>query len=90
MHHTSTLNPDVLSLSFKISFSKQPVAHTTETGYVTPGIEQLGAAPQAFSSLLLDIQDVDSGDTGDAPMCSEYVRDIYKYLQQLEVRSWDV
>ncbi|XP_055029786.2 G2/mitotic-specific cyclin-B1 isoform X1 [Misgurnus anguillicaudatus] len=64
---------------------KQPVAHTTDKGDVTLGTERKGAAPQAFSSLLLDIQDVDSGDTGDAQMCSEYVRDIYNYLQQLEV-----
>nr|XP_055029787.1 G2/mitotic-specific cyclin-B1-like isoform X2 [Misgurnus anguillicaudatus] len=63
----------------------KPVAHTTDKGDVTLGTERKGAAPQAFSSLLLDIQDVDSGDTGDAQMCSEYVRDIYNYLQQLEV-----
>lgn len=65
---------------------KQPVTHTAETGDVSQGSERQGAAaPQAFSSLLLDIQDVDSADAVDAQMCSEYVRDIYSYLQQLEV-----
>ncbi|XP_043089503.1 G2/mitotic-specific cyclin-B1-like [Puntigrus tetrazona] len=42
-------------------------------------------APQTFSILLLNIPDVDSADAGDAQMCSEYVCDIYAYLQQLEV-----
>lgn len=50
---------------------KQPVTHTHT---------------EVFSSLLLNIiPDVDSADALDAQMCSEYVRDIYAYLQQLEV-----
>ncbi|XP_048381623.2 G2/mitotic-specific cyclin-B1 [Stegostoma tigrinum] len=42
---------------------------------------------QAFSDVLLPVKDVDADD-GDNPMlCSEYVKDIYKYLRQLEVEQ---
>ncbi|KAK2853641.1 hypothetical protein Q5P01_006302 [Channa striata] len=42
---------------------------------------------QAFSEALLDVQDVDEQD-GDLPqLCSEYVKDIYNYLQDLEVQQ---
>ncbi|KAA0714796.1 G2/mitotic-specific cyclin-B1 [Triplophysa tibetana] len=64
---------------------KLPVTHTAETVDVSQDSKRQGTAPQAFSSLLLDIQDVDSADAVDAQMCSEYVRDIYSYLHQLEV-----
>ncbi|XP_056622308.1 G2/mitotic-specific cyclin-B1-like isoform X2 [Triplophysa dalaica] len=63
----------------------KPVPHTAETVDVSQDSKRQGTAAQAFSSLLLDIQDVDSADAVDAQMCSEYVRDIYSYLQQLEV-----
>lgn len=82
MHHVS-----VLSLCLN-SLSQHPVTHKAETGEVSQGSKRQGAAPQAFSSLLLDIEDVDSADAGDPQMCSEYVRDIYSYLQDLEVRVW--
>ncbi|KAK2853655.1 hypothetical protein Q5P01_006316 [Channa striata] len=42
---------------------------------------------QAFSEALLDVQDVDEQD-GDLPqLCSEYVKDIYNYLHDLEVQQ---
>ncbi|XP_042187725.1 G2/mitotic-specific cyclin-B1-like isoform X2 [Callorhinchus milii] len=42
---------------------------------------------QAFSEVLLPVKDVDEDD-GDNPMlCSEYVKDIYKYLRQLEAEQ---
>ncbi|XP_071345777.1 G2/mitotic-specific cyclin-B2-like isoform X2 [Trachinotus anak] len=42
---------------------------------------------QAFSEALLTVQDVDEQD-GDLPqLCSEYVKDIYKYLHVLEVEQ---
>ncbi|CAL8320943.1 unnamed protein product [Lota lota] len=48
-----------------------------------------GCAPselcQAFSDVLLDIKDVDADDYNNPMLCSEYVKEIYKYLQQLEV-----
>uniref|UniRef100_A0AAY4CSJ9 G2/mitotic-specific cyclin-B1 n=1 Tax=Denticeps clupeoides TaxID=299321 RepID=A0AAY4CSJ9_9TELE len=40
---------------------------------------------QAFSDALIeDIKDVDSDDYDNPMLCSEYVKDIYKYLRQLE------
>ncbi|XP_059830434.1 G2/mitotic-specific cyclin-B1 [Hypanus sabinus] len=42
---------------------------------------------QAFSEVLLPVKDVDAAD-GDNPMlCSNYVKDIYKYLRQLEIEQ---
>lgn len=42
---------------------------------------------QAFSDVILHnaIRDVDADDYGNPMLCSEYVKDIYKYLRQLEV-----
>ncbi|XP_067885546.1 G2/mitotic-specific cyclin-B1-like isoform X1 [Heterodontus francisci] len=59
---------------------------------VSPSLmETSGCIPedlcQAFSDVLLPVKDVDADD-GDNPMlCSEYVKDIYKYLRQLEVEQ---
>ncbi|XP_041753916.2 G2/mitotic-specific cyclin-B1 isoform X1 [Coregonus clupeaformis] len=41
--------------------------------------------PQAFSHALLNIPDVDSADAGDSSLCSDYVKDIYAHLRNLEV-----
>lgn len=52
-------------------------------------METSGCAPielcQAFSDVLLSIKDVDADDYDNPMLCSEYVKDIYKYLQKLEV-----
>ncbi|KFQ49697.1 G2/mitotic-specific cyclin-B1, partial [Pelecanus crispus] len=40
---------------------------------------------KAFSDVLLDVEDVDAEDSADANLCSNYVKDIYKYLRDLEV-----
>lgn len=70
---------------------QQPVPHTDEAILESEHLQNPATAPQAFSSLLLNIiPDVDSADALDAQMCSEYVQDIYAYLQQLEVKGWDV
>lgn len=42
---------------------------------------------QAFSETLLTIQDVDEQDADQPQLCSEYVKDIYKYLHTLEVQQ---
>nr|XP_020511699.1 G2/mitotic-specific cyclin-B2-like isoform X1 [Labrus bergylta] len=42
---------------------------------------------QAFSEALLAVQDVDELDADQPQLCSEYVKDIYKYLQVLEVEQ---
>ncbi|NXH79377.1 CCNB1 protein, partial [Hydrobates tethys] len=39
---------------------------------------------QAFSDVLLDVEDIDAEDD-DPSLCSNYVKDIYKYLRHLEV-----
>ncbi|XP_009635576.2 G2/mitotic-specific cyclin-B1 [Egretta garzetta] len=39
---------------------------------------------QAFSDVLLDVEDVDAEDGADPKLCSDYVKDIYKYLRSLE------
>lgn len=54
-------------------------------------METSGCAPadlcQAFSDVILNtaIRDVDADDYDNPMLCSEYVKDIYKYLRQLEV-----
>ncbi|XP_067245009.1 G2/mitotic-specific cyclin-B1-like isoform X2 [Chanodichthys erythropterus] len=64
----------------------KPDPHTDVVILDSEHLQNPATAPQAFSSLLLNIiPDVDSADALDAQMCSEYVRDIYAYLQQLEV-----
>lgn len=40
---------------------------------------------QAFSDVLLEVKDVDADDGADPNLCSEYVKDIYSYLRDLEV-----
>uniref|UniRef100_A0A8C7TNN3 Cyclin B1 n=1 Tax=Oncorhynchus mykiss TaxID=8022 RepID=A0A8C7TNN3_ONCMY len=54
-------------------------------------METSGCAPielcQAFSDVLLNIKDVDADDYDNPMLCSEYVKDIYKYLQKLEVEQ---
>ncbi|KAM7015078.1 G2/mitotic-specific cyclin-B2-like isoform 2-T2 [Tautogolabrus adspersus] len=42
---------------------------------------------QAFSEALLTVQDVDEEDADQPQLCSEYVKDIYKYLHVLEVEQ---
>ncbi|XP_008585404.1 PREDICTED: G2/mitotic-specific cyclin-B1 [Galeopterus variegatus] len=53
-------------------------------------METSGCAPaeeylcQAFSDVILAVNDVDAEDGADPNLCSEYVKDIYAYLKQLE------
>ncbi|KAL2100388.1 hypothetical protein ACEWY4_004782 [Coilia grayii] len=55
-------------------------------------METSGCAPddlcQAFSDALIeDVKDVDVDDYDNPMLCSEYVKDIYKYLRQLETEQ---
>ncbi|CAB1332715.1 unnamed protein product [Coregonus sp. 'balchen'] len=65
-----------------------PVQVLPEPVSPTP-METSGCAPndlcQAFSDVLLNIKDVDADDYDNPMLCSEYVKDIYKYLQKLEI-----
>lgn len=40
---------------------------------------------QAFSAALLSVEDVDEHDGEQPQLCSEYVKEIYSYLHELEV-----
>ncbi|XP_043919667.1 G2/mitotic-specific cyclin-B1 isoform X2 [Protopterus annectens] len=42
---------------------------------------------QAFSDVLLQVKDVDADDAGNTMLCSEYVKEIYDYLRQLEAEQ---
>ncbi|XP_029702374.1 G2/mitotic-specific cyclin-B2-like isoform X1 [Takifugu rubripes] len=42
---------------------------------------------QAFSEVLLTVQDVDEDDADQPQLCSQYVKDIYSYLHDLEVQQ---
>uniref|UniRef100_A0A8B9NHG7 Cyclin B2 n=1 Tax=Accipiter nisus TaxID=211598 RepID=A0A8B9NHG7_9AVES len=43
---------------------------------------------QAFSDVLLNnVEDIDSEDWGNPQLCSDYVKDIYLYLRELEVQQ---
>ncbi|KAL4613370.1 G2/mitotic-specific cyclin-B2 [Arapaima gigas] len=42
---------------------------------------------QAFSDTLLAVEDIDEGDADVPQLCSEYVKDIYVYLRQLEAQQ---
>ncbi|XP_053555676.1 G2/mitotic-specific cyclin-B1-like [Bombina bombina] len=43
--------------------------------------------PEAFSSIIIQVKDVDSEDAGNPLLCSDYVKDIYCYLRSLEVQQ---
>ncbi|NWU91872.1 CCNB2 protein, partial [Upupa epops] len=43
---------------------------------------------QAFSDVLLShVEDIDAEDSGNPQLCSDYVKDIYLYLRELELRQ---
>lgn len=69
-------------------FSSQTLQVVSEPSSPVP-METSGCASdelcQAFSDVLLNIKDVDADDYDNPMLCSEYVKDIYKYLRQLEV-----
>lgn len=58
-----------------------PSASPMETSGCAPAEEDLC---QAFSDVILAVSDVDAEDGADPNLCSEYVKDIYVYLRQLE------
>ncbi|KAM6157351.1 G2/mitotic-specific cyclin-B1 isoform 1-T1 [Erethizon dorsatum] len=58
-----------------------PSPSPMETSGCAPAEEDLC---QAFSDVILAVNDVDAEDGADPNLCSEYVKDIYTYLRQLE------
>uniref|UniRef100_A0A2K6S6P4 G2/mitotic-specific cyclin-B1 n=1 Tax=Saimiri boliviensis boliviensis TaxID=39432 RepID=A0A2K6S6P4_SAIBB len=67
--------------------SPEPIL--VDTPSLSP-METSGCAPaeedlcQAFSDVILVVNDVDAEDGVDSNLCSEYVKDLYAYLRQLE------
>uniref|UniRef100_A0A8C5GDT1 Cyclin N-terminal domain-containing protein n=1 Tax=Gouania willdenowi TaxID=441366 RepID=A0A8C5GDT1_GOUWI len=61
---------------------------TSPTPMETSGCEPADLC-QAFSDVILHtaIRDVDADDYDNPMLCSEYVKDIYKYLRQLEIEQ---
>lgn len=74
---------------FELLLDFPPFQVPPEPASPTP-METSGCEPadlcQAFSDVILDtaIRDVDADDYDNPMLCSEYVKDIYKYLRQLE------
>uniref|UniRef100_A0A8C3S9U9 G2/mitotic-specific cyclin-B1 n=1 Tax=Chelydra serpentina TaxID=8475 RepID=A0A8C3S9U9_CHESE len=60
---------------------ESPSPSPMETSGCVPAEEVLC---QAFSDVLLEVKDVDADDGADPNLCSEYVKDIYGYLRELE------
>ncbi|KAG7468031.1 hypothetical protein MATL_G00138430 [Megalops atlanticus] len=59
-------------------------ARVSVSSDVSMGEEELC---QAFSETLVAVEDIDEGDADLPQLCSEYVKDIYAYLRQLEVQQ---
>ncbi|XP_043960494.1 G2/mitotic-specific cyclin-B2 [Gambusia affinis] len=52
-----------------------------------PSLEMERELCRAFSETLLPVPDVDEQDAAEPQLCSHYVKDIYAYLQSLEVQQ---
>ena len=71
------------------NYFKKSLCFQVDTPSPSP-METSGCAPaeeylcQAFSDVILAVSDVDAEDGADPNLCSEYVKDIYAYLRQLE------
>ncbi|XP_024274671.1 G2/mitotic-specific cyclin-B2 isoform X4 [Oncorhynchus tshawytscha] len=63
---------------------RSPVPQPEESANVSMKEEELC---QAFSVALLAVEDIDEGDSDMPQLCSEYIKDIYGYLQCLETQQ---
>nr|XP_046201926.1 G2/mitotic-specific cyclin-B2-like isoform X1 [Oncorhynchus gorbuscha] len=63
---------------------RSPVPQPEESANVSMKEEELC---QAFSVALLAVEDIDEGDSDMPQLCSEYIKDIYGYLQRLETQQ---
>ncbi|XP_068190956.1 G2/mitotic-specific cyclin-B1 [Antennarius striatus] len=76
---------DVVPVKPEVQVPPEPASPTQME---TSGCEPADLC-QAFSDVLLDnaVRDVDADDYENPMLCSEYVKEIYKYLQQLEAEQ---
>ncbi|KAM6975230.1 G2/mitotic-specific cyclin-B1 [Tautogolabrus adspersus] len=83
---------NVVPVKPELEVPEVQVSYLPEPASPTP-METSGCEPadlcQAFSDVILHnaIRDVDADDYENPMLCSEYVKDIYKYLRQLEVEQ---
>ncbi|KAM9423831.1 G2/mitotic-specific cyclin-B2-like isoform 2-T2 [Salvelinus alpinus] len=54
---------------------------------VSANVSMKEALCQVFSVALLAVEDIDEGDSDLPQLCSEYIKDIYGYLQRLETQQ---
>ncbi|XP_006803542.1 G2/mitotic-specific cyclin-B1 [Neolamprologus brichardi] len=80
-----TKQKDVIPVKPEVQAPPEPASPTPME---TSGCEPADLC-QAFSDVILHtaIRDVDADDYDNPMLCSEYVKDIYKYLRQLEVEQ---
>lgn len=72
-----------------LSLLQVPPEPASPTPMETSGCEPADLC-QAFSDVILStaIRDVDADDYDNPMLCSDYVKDIYKYLRQLEASDF--
>nr|ADP95148.1 cyclin B [Macrobrachium rosenbergii] len=63
---------------------REPTENVEDMDVQEAKVEELSIA---FSTQLLNVEDIDSQDHGNPQLVFEYVNDIYKYLRELEDRS---
>ncbi|XP_048828920.1 G2/mitotic-specific cyclin-B2-like [Brienomyrus brachyistius] len=92
--------PAKKSASFKVQATKKPksdsqlpappAAALPVCHKATPEVAAVVCADvstnEAFSSTRFAVEDIDEGDSGMPQLCSDYVKDIYKYLKDLEAQ----
>uniref|UniRef100_H3CI02 Cyclin B1 n=1 Tax=Tetraodon nigroviridis TaxID=99883 RepID=H3CI02_TETNG len=87
--HVLPVKPEPVQVSeTNVSGDGVPPEPASPTPMETSGCEPADLC-QAFSDVILTtaIRDVDADDYDNPMLCSEYVKDIYKYLRQLEVEQ---
>ncbi|XP_073440284.1 G2/mitotic-specific cyclin-B1 isoform X2 [Dendrobates tinctorius] len=67
--------------------SKEEEKMASPSPMETPGASPMEEQSQAFSNALLEIKDVDGEDSGNPMLCSDYVKDIYCYMMDLETKQ---
>ncbi|XP_030581022.1 G2/mitotic-specific cyclin-B2 isoform X2 [Archocentrus centrarchus] len=71
----------------QVQAAAAPLPSVSEESVVNVSMKEETELCQAFSEALLTIQDVDEQDVDQPQLCSDYVKDIYKYLHVLEVQQ---
>ncbi|XP_040890607.1 G2/mitotic-specific cyclin-B2-like isoform X1 [Toxotes jaculatrix] len=79
--------PTVVPPVVQVPAPADPVPPASEESADVSMKEEEGELCQAFSEVLLTVQDVDEQDADLPQLCSQYVKDIYNYLHVLEVQQ---